>query len=124
MTLNYGKWLYGLLGDMLRGGASAVTAGMTVSVMDSKDYNFASGKFYALMGAVFAVHAIMSLMKYIERNPLPDIITTTVAEEHGPTITVTKDESGAVTKTQAGGTKVTTTVETPIAQTPVEDKKL
>lgn len=100
MKLNYGKWLYGLVGDMIRGGSSAVVAGFTVSVMDPKDYNFGNAKFYSLMLAVFTVHAIFSLMTYLQKNALPEIITTTTVEERGPhsTITTTGTGDGIVTE--------------------------
>lgn len=113
MRLDFATWLYGLLGDMIRGGASAVTSGLVVSAMDSKDFNYMSAKWYALMGAVFLVHATLSVMKYLQDNPLPKIIKTTVTEERSEHSTVvTKDDTGIeIEKRTPHSTVVTKTVE-------------
>lgn len=94
MRLDIASWLYGLVGDVVRGGASAVTSGLVVAGMDSRDFNYTSPKWYALMVAVFCVHAVLALMKYLENNPLPKVVTTTVTEErseHSTVVTGTGD---------------------------------
>lgn len=76
------NWAYGLFGDMIRGGASAVTAGVTVAATDpGGDYRLGTARSFGLMLAVFAVHAVLALMKYLQDNPLPKIIKTTTTEE-------------------------------------------
>lgn len=111
IRLDYFTWAYGLIGDVVRGGASAVTSGLVVAGMDAKDFNYTSGRWYALMFAVFAVHAMLALMKYLETNPLPKIVTTTTTEErseHSTIVTGTGD--GQTIEERSPHTTTTTTV--------------
>jgi hypothetical protein len=80
--LDFSEWFRGLIAAFVSGGASAITSGITVSAMDSRDYNLATGKIYALMGAMFAVNGLMGAAMFLRNKPVPDhkIVTTTIQE--------------------------------------------
>ncbi len=118
MRLDVGTWLYGLIGDMIRGGASAVTSGLVVSSIDSKDFNYRSAAWYGLMLAVFCVHAVLAVMKYLQDNPLPKIIKTTVTEERSPHSSIVTGTGGGETiEKRSPHTTVVTTVKEEIPVT-------
>ena len=82
--LDFREWGLGLVASFVSGGASAVTSGFTVSALDPKDYNFQDGlsKLLILMGAMFLVNGIMSMMLFLRQKPVPDhkLIKTTIEE--------------------------------------------
>lgn len=79
-NLDIDTWLRGLLSAGISGGASAITGGIVVSGMDPAHYNFQAGKFYVLVGTLFAANAIVSMAKFLQSSPLPSVktVTTTV----------------------------------------------
>ncbi len=79
-ALDFEGWLRGLFSAGISGGASAIVGGITVSGMDSKDYNFYTPKFYVLIGALFLANAIVSMSKFLSAQPLPGLkqVETTV----------------------------------------------
>ena len=91
-NLDIDSWLRGLLSAGISGGASAITGGVVVSGIDPEHYNFQAGKFWLLVGTLFLVNAIVSVAKFLQAHPLPDLktITTTVQ---------TTDQGSAPTKT-------------------------
>ena len=98
------EWVRGLLAAFIGGGASAITSGVTVSMMDPKDYNLAEGaaKLYALMGVLFTVNGIMSAAMFLRQRPVPDphkVVVTTVE-------TAVEKPKGTVTKTTVAETHV------------------
>ena len=72
--LDFAEWLRGLLAAFVGGGASAITSGITVSAMDSKDYNLAegAGKLYSLMGVLFMVNGLLSAAMFLRNKPVPE----------------------------------------------------
>lgn len=106
--LDFTDWAYGLLAAFIGGGASAVTSGLTLNVLDPKDFNVYSSKIYVLMGGMFLVNGIMSGFAFLRQNPLP--------------VLHTKERTVQLTE-QAGEptTKVTTVKDTIVA--PVQDVK-
>ena len=71
MTINGKRWIAGLVGAAISGGAAAVTASATVIAMDPKDW----GTFHSalrLFAFTFAIPALISLMKYLQMHPVPD----------------------------------------------------
>lgn len=78
--LNWGAWLYGLFAGAIAGGASAVVSGVTVSLLDPKDYGVGSGNFFTLVGTVFITNAAMSMFLYLKQSPLPSVKTVTTVE--------------------------------------------
>ncbi len=78
--LDVNGWFRGLASAGISGGASAIVGGITVSGMDSNDFNFYKPKFYALIGALFLTNAIVSMSKFLSAQPLPVLkqVETTV----------------------------------------------
>lgn len=68
------RWLYGMISAVISGGASAVTASVTVAVIDPDKFNPMNQvcHFVELAGAVFVINGFMSLMAYLKQNPLPE----------------------------------------------------
>lgn len=94
-NLDVDGWVRGLLSAAISGGASAVTGGLVVTGMDPTTYNFQAGKFYILVGTLFAANAVVSMAKFLQTQPIP----------------ATKTVTTMVATTQAAGTMpVTTTV--------------
>lgn len=95
------EWLRGLAAAFIGGGASAITSGITVSAMDSKDYNLAegAGKLYALMGVLFTVNGLVSAAMFLRQKPVPEahkvVVKTvqTVEKEPGAVVTTTVKET-------------------------------
>lgn len=124
MRLDIGTWLYGLVGDMVRGGATSVTAGVTVAAIDpGGDFTLGRARSFELMGAVFAVHAVLALMKYLQDNPLPKIIKTTTTEERSPhtSVVTTDSEDGKTVEERSPHSSVVTKV---VEEIPVDPKSL
>lgn len=109
-NLDVDGWLRGLLSAAISGGASAVTGGLVVSGMDPSHYNFQAGKFYILVGTLFAANAVVSMAKFLQSSPLPTtkIVTTTTA------VTEQANQPPVITKT------VAETRQEPIAPDPLK----
>lgn len=103
--LDFGDWLYGLGAAFIGGGASAVTSGITLNLLDPSDFNLQTGKLWVTMAAFFVVNGTMSAMAFLRTKPLPDIVVTTTTETTSPA--------------KASGPKVVTTVET-VEQVPAQ----
>lgn len=90
--LDWENWLYGLFAGFIGGGASAVTSGITLNMVDSKDFNIYTSKFYTTVAAIFLVNGTMNMFMFLRQTPLPKIVTTTTVTEvtSTPPITVTK----------------------------------
>lgn len=73
MTLNTRNWLHGLVAALIGGGASAVTAGVTVSAIKPDSFNLSAQLVptLELMGVLFAVNGILAAMAYLKQSPLP-----------------------------------------------------
>src|SRR5450755_4964088 len=77
-NLDFDGWLRGLFSAGISGGASAVVGGFTVSGMDPQHYNFQTGPFYVLVGALFATNAVVSIAKFLSASPIPTVKQVTV----------------------------------------------
>ena len=79
-SLDLDSWVRGLLSAGISGGASAITGGIVVTGVDPQHYNFSAGKFWILVGTLFIVNAVVSMAKFLQAHPIPDIktVTTTV----------------------------------------------
>jgi hypothetical protein len=95
-SLDIDGWLRGLFSAGISGGASAVVGGFTVSGMDPKDYNFATAKFYILIGALFTTNAVVSIAKFLSQQPLPGLKQV---EKTVQTITPATNDSPKVIET-------------------------
>lgn len=92
--LDFTAWVRGLLSAGISGGSAAITGGIVVSGMDPDRYNFQAGKFWILTGTLFTVNAVVSIAKFLQTHPIPDIKTVTtsvqtIEQGNAPVKTVT-----------------------------------
>jgi len=67
MRLDWDGWFRGLIGAIVSGGASSVSAGFGATVLDpGHDLNI-----FKLMAVTFGFSAFISLMKYLQVTPVP-----------------------------------------------------
>jgi hypothetical protein len=99
-ALDVDGWVRGLFSAGISGGASAVTGGLVVSGMDPSHYNFQAGKFYILVGTLFAANAVVSMAKFLQGQPLPNmkqvektVQTITPATQDSPKVVETVKET-------------------------------
>ena len=66
-------WAAGLAAAFVSGGASAVTAGISVAVLDSEHFNAAGhlGNMLKLMVTIFLVNGLHRVFSYLSYKPLP-----------------------------------------------------
>lgn len=71
--LNWKNWIYGLLAAIIGGGASAVVAAFSASMIAPGQFNLTDhiGNFFKLAGTTFAINGFMSAMFYLKQSPLP-----------------------------------------------------
>lgn len=76
--LDWNDWLRGLWGAAVGGGASAIGAGSSMSIIDPA-YVAAhgSGFIFKLMGGTFAVNAVIGAALFLAKKPAPESIKTT-----------------------------------------------
>jgi len=75
MKLNWANWFYGFMAALIGGGAAAVTAGVSASMLAPGQFNLETGhaawSMLKLMGLCFAMNGIISSMAYLKQSPLP-----------------------------------------------------
>lgn len=72
MDQNAKRWLRGMIGAAISGGAGAVSSITIVSAIDGKDWGPGSGwHFILLVCGTFGGSAVVSLAKYLKQHPLP-----------------------------------------------------
>jgi len=69
--LDYQGWLYGLGHAAIGGGASAVVAGFSASVIAPQELPFAGMASVKLMALCFGFNAVLSIFLYLKESPLP-----------------------------------------------------
>jgi hypothetical protein len=100
----FGLWIYGLISAFVGGGATALSGGTAVALIDPGKFNIQHPQpLFLAMASMFVASGLPSFFAYLRQHPLPQVVTiqTTV---------------GGTTTTTTGGT--TTTV-----QLPAEPKK-
>lgn len=77
--LDWPGWLLGVFGALISGGASAIAGGFGAIVIDpSHDFTPGMGGTHhllELMGVAFMFSGMISLAKFLQTHPVPDIIT-------------------------------------------------
>ena len=114
MKLDYEPWIYGLVSDVVKGGATAVVTGFALPTIAPEHF---TGKVYETMLAVFCIHAAVSFVSYLKLHPLPQVKTVTTTEQreaHTSTVT-TKD--GMTVERSPHSTVITKVEETRPAST-------
>src|ERR1039457_2324125 len=93
--LDWAGWLLGIFGACISGGAGAIGGGFGAVIVDpSHDFTPGQGGTYhllMLMGVAFLFSGIISLAKYLQTHPVPDIVTTEVKQT--TTLTQTTETS-------------------------------
>src|SRR5208337_4832109 len=90
--LDWGGWVRGVAGAFISGGAAAVGGGFGSIVADPEHFNVVNGGFkhvMVVMGIAFLFSAIISLMKFLQLHPVPDVVTTTTTTGKTTTTTTT-----------------------------------
>lgn len=72
----WSKWLYGLVAAGIGGGASAAYGALSVMIVDPKDFNPQTGRFYAVSGLMFTFGALTSFLMYLKEHPVPEIVSS------------------------------------------------
>jgi len=67
------KWAHGLGAAFIGGGASAVTAGVSVSAISPQSFNFSNQLVptLKLMAVLFVFNGLISAFAYLKQSPLP-----------------------------------------------------
>ena len=99
-SLDWSKWLYGLISAIIGGGAGAATAGFSANMVVP---NLNTTQTLSIMGMTFAVSGAIAGLAYLHQEPLPSVTVAKVTE------TVKADASGVVTASKS--TMTTTMVQ-------------
>ena len=73
MKLNWGVWLYGIVGGFIGGGAGAIGSAFGGIVTDPDHFNPAHGvrHLFILMGWTFVFSGAITAAAYLTKSPLP-----------------------------------------------------
>lgn len=99
--MDWGNWIYGLAAAFIGGGASSISTGFAVSIVDPKDFVLFGPKSLHVMWITFCFNGVLIGCAFLKQNPLPAIRTVTTVE----TITH-QPASPTVVKTTIEETKV------------------
>jgi hypothetical protein len=99
-SLDWSKWLYGLVSAIIGGGAGAATAGVGANLVVP---NLKAAQTLEIMGMTFLVSGVIAGLAFLHQQPLPTVTVEKTVES-----VTTGPES--VTKST---THQTTTVQTP-----------
>jgi hypothetical protein len=79
MTLNWGPWIYGLLGGFIGGGAAAASTGIAQVVTDPQHSDI--HHLLILMGVSYFVGGVITSLAFLKQSPLPPpvVVTTTAS---------------------------------------------
>lgn len=101
--MDWGNWIYGLVAAFIGGGASSISTGFAVSVVDPKDFALFGPKSIHVMWITFCFNGILVGCAYLKQNSLPSIRTVTTVEtvthQSNPPAVVTKTVEETVEKT-------------------------
>lgn len=98
-TLDWSKWIYGLVSAIIGGGAGAATAGVGANLVVP---GLRASQTLSIMGMTFAVSGAIAGLAYLHQQPLPAVTVEKTVN------TVTSSAQGVVT---ASKTTETTTVQ-------------
>lgn len=80
--LDWSVWVRGIFRAGISGGAAAVSSTFGVTLIDPADWNIHTGKIklVGLICITFAASGVVSIMKFLQAQPIPDVkeVTTTV----------------------------------------------
>ena len=68
---NWSEWLYGLWVAVIGGGATSAQGVLATIIIDPKDFNPQTVKFYQMAGIMFGVGAVTSFLAFLKQHPAP-----------------------------------------------------
>ncbi len=76
MKLDWDKWLYGLVGGFIGGGAASIASGFAGMYTDPEHFNPVNGvrHLLTLMLITFLVSGIITAAAYLKQSPLPPVL--------------------------------------------------
>ncbi len=77
--LDFGDWAKGLISAFVSGGATAVTGGAAVTMVDPDHFAVGTSKFIEVTAAMFLMSGTMSMFAFLRTKPIPDVKTITTA---------------------------------------------
>jgi len=80
--LDWGDWVRGIFGAIISGGAGAIGVCYGSIVIDPEKFNPTQGglgHLLSLMGIVFVFSGIVSLAKFLQLHPVPDVLQKNLA---------------------------------------------
>ena len=79
-SLDVNGWLLGIWSAAISGGAGAISSGFGTILVDPSDFNLQTpAKLLKVMMATFGFSALVSLMKFLQMHPAPDVKTVTAS---------------------------------------------
>lgn len=80
LNLNWGIWAYGLVAAIITGAAGALITATGASLVLPNDVNTGAGlhNLLWLTGITAVFHGIVGAAAYLQKQPLPEIVKTTV----------------------------------------------
>jgi hypothetical protein len=96
-TLDFEDWILGLWAGTVQGGANSAYAGVSLIIVDPKDFNLTTGLTHLLTvtTGLFAVGAVTGFFSFLRNKPAPSVKTTEIAVQK-----VETKPSGAVIETK------------------------
>jgi hypothetical protein len=76
-ALDWSGWVRGFVGAIVSGGAGAVSSGSGGVILDPDKFNVTQGglgHLLLLMGICFTFSGVISLAKFLQLHPVPDIL--------------------------------------------------
>lgn len=94
--LDWSSWLRGIFGALISGGAGSVAAGFSTLVLDKQhDVNV-----FEMMGITFLFSGVVSLAKFLQVTPVPDIVTVEVKQTTTAVVTQKTETTTNPSETQ------------------------
>jgi len=70
-NLDWGNWMYGLWVAVIGGASNGVLAGLGLTLVDPKDFNFSTAAFRKMVIGLFVVSAVKDFFLYLAQHPAP-----------------------------------------------------
>jgi hypothetical protein len=72
--MNWKLWLHGLAAAFIAGGSTAVTSGISVSVVAPQVFNTGAGlvPLLKVVGVTFVVSGLLAAFAYLKQSPIPN----------------------------------------------------
>ncbi len=79
-NLDWDDWFYGLWVAIATGSSNAAVNGMGLNLLDSKDFNIYTAKFWSAIGMFLVFGGIKDFLLYINKRPAPARINKRVTD--------------------------------------------